>query len=355
MTRLRNPTSPVRLGLGLIFVTLGLTEDCLAGWRLLTLNDIQGLLLHFPATLVWSMGILLVQQGVARRRADAATTAITGWTVAALVIGFLMFPGLGTLGCTLAFSFSVFFRPKSNSEQMSFDTMDSVKVPALDRFAQGHAPQEVQHLVDVLREPNTEMRRVVIKTLSNQPGRESVQIIRDLLTDSNPDVRSDAAVVLTRMEDDFAKSIREARERAQNQPRDVQRQLQFAQLCYQFGTNGLLDSFSSQRILFEARDMLSNLTTKHPELADAWMSLAKTYYELGLTRDAIQALNEVVTLDANHDGAYLLAVDIAFREHQWQWLLTLVQQRRHASHEMGELMRWWSGIGDVTQREIEHG
>jgi hypothetical protein len=307
-------------------------------------GDWRGLLLHSPATLLWLIGITYMLPAIARR-AGSPLRSLNGWLVAAGVIGFCAFPGIGTTCCTVAYLGSYLLRSRKAAAEDDNDLLKSMVVPAIaGRSVEGLRAHQAQPLVDLLREQNTELRRVVVKTLGEQGDEESVRMIRTLLADLSPDVRSDAAVTLTRLEDQYNDRMRDAIDEMQANPTDAEQAYALARLCYRYAKNGLLDAVSSEYYLERARSLLDQLTRRMPHRVDIALDYARVLFELRAMPEAQAALDHVLTLRPDHRDAFLLSVEIAFSEQQWDRLLALSRQRQDVPEATRDLLRWWADL-----------
>lgn len=351
--------------IGMSLVLAGLALDAFAGWMILAQSDGEWLIPHAPAAMLWALGILILQDApppralstdtAAAPRTPVRAPALSGWTAAALCLGILSFPGFGTIGCAVAFGLSYLLRPRATAAQGGGTLLDSVQMLAVTRLPTAGPAREVQPLVDMLRGQNTELRRVVVKALGDQGDRESVQLLRGLLTDPNPDVRSDAAVTLMRLESEYTESINAAVARVEQRPFDIGRQLTLARLCFRYATNGILDPASAHLYLARVRTILETLAKQLPYRTDILVDLARTLHLLGEPEAALRALDEALSQRPGHADAYLLAVEIAFGERLWERLRALAHQPIGVPAETRELLEWWGEALPLPQRRTTHG
>lgn len=343
--------APLRWCSGLALAALGLGADLLAGWVMLGQGDLRGLALHLPAAVLWGVGILYLQPPSAGDR-----FSISGWTVAAFVIGLCSFPGLGTFSGSFAFGASYLLRRRTANIEDESDLLRSMALPVvMGKSVEVLRMQDIQPLVDVLHVQNTELRRVVVKALGDQGDQDSVKLIRSMLADPSPDVRSDAAVILTRLERDHSEAIQEAIDHVRFTPDDPERQLDLARLCVRYAKNGLLDAVSSQYYLQQACDILVALANRAPCRTDIWVDLARVQQALFHAPAALAALDHVLAQRPDHNDAYLLSVEIAFSEQHWERLMRLAQERRPVPEETLALLRWWAALHPVDLGGTWHG
>src|SRR5207248_9444414 len=121
---------------------------------------------------------------------------------------------------------------------------------------------QIQPLVDILRQPNSDLKRAAIAMLGRRGSREAMRLVQGALTDPDPDVRSDAAVTLSRLEDDFNRALSEA---AVQMEESADVAARYADLCFRYASSDLLDQASSRYYLAQARDALHQVTVLQPE------------------------------------------------------------------------------------------
>lgn len=336
---------PAWLLAGLILTPLGLALDLAAGAAILISGGAAPLALHLVAGAVWLLGLGLAERSAPhsyRNKRYAGPVWQSGWLVAGLLLGLLSFPGLGTASVSVAFSVSYLFRRRVSLPATELLVPQaSVALPAVLGRGAGPAAQEIQHFVDVLREHNTERRRVVVKSLASQDDRQSIRLLRDLLADPNLDVRSDAAVLITRLEHDEHEAIRAAIAAAQARPRDGLALLALARRCRRYAVNGLVDSASAGPYLARAQTILAQLTDERPQWTDAWTELARVALAQDDLPAAQAALAQALTLRPTDADALALATEIAFRAGDWSRLFALAPHRHLLPAEQRAALAWW--------------
>src|SRR5579859_5499537 len=303
--RSRHAHSYPRLGVGIALVAVGLLADGYAGVLVVFRANAWAMLLHIPAALIWSSGISVLEGQnpwhvlrltVAQIRrstrrpwpnhqtAERITSAPGRWTTTAVLLGLLLFPGFGPLGCTLAFGIAQFLRKSPHQDVGSEPRAGAVISPSLaKRPVDALAHLQVQPLVEILRGSNIELKRAAIEALGRQGDHEAVRLIRTMLTDPHHDVRGDAAVTLSHLEDDFIRALRAAAVQARESPSGAQR---YAELCCRYASSDLLDPASSRLYHVRARDALEAALAQEPAEATLWSDLAQVHRALGDTRAA---------------------------------------------------------------------
>jgi tetratricopeptide (TPR) repeat protein len=188
-----------------------------------------------------------------------------------------------------------------------------------------------------------------------------MRLVRGALTDPDPDVRSDAAVTLSRFEDNVTRALSQAVAQGLDSPHSARR---YADLCSRYATSDLLDAATSRYYLTQARDTLRRITALQPERAEVWLDLARVHYHLGEEAAAWQALDRARTLHPANVASYLLGMEMAFDARDWDRLAAYAHQGWLASAQQGwlaagderedrELLRWWSHAQPLSARRAD--
>jgi hypothetical protein len=349
---------------GVLLVVLGLLADSSAGLMILVNQDGRGLLVHVPAALGWALGISVLNGRLPWRApaAQAEPAYLNRWLLTSVLLGLVLFPGLGPLGCTVGFGLSHLLDRGSQQDPGVGDHLEAPDL-AVRRDQRGDPLRDlqIQPLVDILRQPNSELKRAAIAMLGRQGSHEAMRLVRGSLADPDPDVRSDAAVTLSRFEDNVTRALSQAVAQGLESPHSAKR---YADLCYRYATSDLLDAATSRYYLTQARDTLRRITALRREQADVWLDLARVHYRLGEEAAAWQALDRARTLHPANVASYLLGMEMAFDARDWDRLAAYAHQGRLASahqgwlaagdeHEDRELLRWWSQAQPLAARRAD--
>src|SRR5204862_127407 len=82
-----------------LFIVVGITVDVVAGIAILGNYMVEGFALHLAALLIWTVGLTCP---------GGPSSLLDGRFTVAIVLGALLFPGLGTLGYTFGFGLAHF-------------------------------------------------------------------------------------------------------------------------------------------------------------------------------------------------------------------------------------------------------
>jgi hypothetical protein len=362
---------------GVLLVVLGVLADSSAGLMLLVNHDGRGLLVHVPAALGWALGISVLNgrlpwrapvgacgirplaqvgdgaadQRLTRPPVQADPAYLNRWLLTCVLLGLVLFPGLGPLGCTVGFGLSHLLDHGPQQDPGVGDQREAPDlVVRLDQRVEPLRDLQIQPLVDILRQPNSELKRAAIAMLGRRGSHEAMRLVRVALTDPDPDVRSDAAVTLSRFEDNVNRALSQAVAQGLDSPHSAER---YADLCYRYATGDLLDAATSRYYLTQARDTLRRLTALRPERAEVWLDLARVHHHLGEEAAAWQALDRARSLHPANVASYLLGMEMAFEARDWDRLAANAHQGWLAyahqgwlaagdEHDERELVRWWS-------------
>ncbi len=310
---------------GVFLLTLGLVGDCLEGLLLLYAHAGSFILWHILFTLLWASGVnLLARQDRARRAVFYAFP--NKWGLTALLLGMGTFPGLGICACALAFLLARYLFSSSRLSGAQDAHLEGQKEYGREEMLSLH-DGIVSPFVDDLHEGNTEARRAVVARLSRSAQPAAARLLRQLLSDAKAEIRSDASIALTCLDDELSRVLHRAFADWQTDPADVEYTLAFVERCHRYALSNVLDTLSQRFYLALARDLLLEiLGGGKREEAHLWLKLADIRQRLGELPEALQDALHAVQLQPDSHEASLLAMDLAFRSHAWDALLSLAQQ-----------------------------
>lgn len=315
--------------LGGALLVLGLVTDAGAGLLVFADEPVWGLIAHVPAALTWALGVSVVEGRM---------------SVAALVTGCL-FPVFGPIGYSLVFGTSRLFRARRQAGLTRAERSESNDWPPSNEPMDPLRDLEIQPLVDVLRDPDIELKRAAIAALGRQANGAAPHILRGLLTDPDPDVRSHAAVVLSRLENAQSRALSQAIAQAREHPDVADHYDQVARLSYEYAHSGLVDNPIGLFHLTQARDALEKAISLEPARVDLRLELARVQSELDETTAAWCTLDRAFAVCSDSVDVYLLGMEMAFRERQWNRLVALAQRGRSIPTDdvtNQAVLEWWA-------------
>jgi hypothetical protein len=196
-------------------------------------------------------------------------------------------------------------------------------------------PTPAQPLIDELRMGDTEAMRAVVAKIGQYGRPDTTLILRQLLSDTRAEVRRDAALALTKLEGDLAQTLSQAYQAWQAAPEDKVTRLTLVDQAYRYGKSNVLDSTTQRFYLQMARDLLTPLVVEDTD-GHLWLQLAHIHESLGELVEALHAAQQA--LSRLPQEATLLAMDLAFRAHAWDDLLTLIGNTKQLSQTESALL-----------------
>jgi HEAT repeats len=337
---------------GNVLFTLGLLGESAIGVLLLTGAGMQLLLLHIPVVLVWALGINLIdKQHVGDEKAiRIGRMHMHKRSIAALLLSWCTFPGFGPLAYSIALFITRFLYQEASIVTPEVTTSAHEISPPLDL--------EIQPLIDVLHTSDLEMKRAAVAALGRQGNPEGIQLLRQLLSDAQPEIRSDASIALTRLEEELAGALNASLELWTADPVDKERTLNLAEQYYEYACSNVLDEMSQHCYFAKARDVLQQGITQDSMNADLWLKLARIRQQLGETAEALQDVRTALQLQPHSAEAYLLAMELAFRLHAWELFISLAREGLRTlppASEARTILQWWVTLHLDVQGGRLHG
>ncbi len=353
--------------LGTVLSACGLLADVVVGLAILHGVSPWLLLLHPPAVLIWVGGICTINNqrvwgefhamlANIRRWRGMVRTDVAGdaderhsWNARHLVmalLGLALFPGFGPVGCTAAYGLAAL--PFMVRRQRAAPVMDTGANPApvlIDGLANPLLDLAIQPLIDVVNAPDAQGKRNAIRLLGQQFDHEAVHLLRALLTDPDPDVRSEASVTLFRFEDLITRAVNEGTTDVQNEPTAEHYAVLAAAYCHAVNL-GLLDRLSAQYYLSQACDAYTRAAAIAPAQTEYWVALARVHRDRGDSDAALLALDTALALDPGDVPTNLLRMEIAFAERRWDIVAASSVPTSDDAVSMSatrDLFHWWSG------------
>lgn len=310
-----------------VLLATGLVGDGLEGLLLLYGGAGWFLPWHMLFVLLWAAGVNLLTGPEGARKAVSCVIP-NKWGLTALLLGMGTFPGLGTYACTLAFFFA-----RCLSSSARFSTQAPWQPGTREEWRQEEiwfsSDRIVTPFVDDLCEGDTEARRAVVAKLSRSAHPATAHLLRQLLSDAKAEIRSDASIALTNLEDEMSRALQQAFADWHADPADGGRTLVFIDHCYRYAISNVLDTRSQRFYLALARDLLLRVLSEgRSDDAQLWLRLADVRQRLGDLPEALQDALRAVHLRPEALDASLLAMDLAFRCYTWDVLLLLAERHR---------------------------
>ncbi len=347
-------------GVGLLLLGAGLAGDCFAGMALLAHPARRILLWHIPAAIVWALGVNFMSLGNTRPEAISTEKHLKHryrkyirWSgLVALFLGLGTFPGFGSLAYIVALVVGGFSR-RPDIEAQEEPSLPA-KMPPLPVEISPSLDWLVQPLVDHLQVADIETRRTAVAVLGRYGNPQTTRLLRQLLSDPQSEVRADASIALSRLDDVCSQSLNLSLEQWSVNPTDNKLALTLAEECYRYACSNILDQTSQHFYLERARNLLLQIIVQNSNNAELWLKLAHVRARLGESQAALQDAQVSLRHNPASVEAAVLAMELAFRLHAWDTLIALAdRQGATLSHEAASL-RWWSELNPELQ-EVLHG
>ena len=337
--------------IGYALFALGLMGDGIAGVLLIAGNNLQVLPLHIFAALLWVMGINLVSEQFVQQKSTIRLghVHLNRWSVTALCLSLIPFPGFVTLAYSIALVIAKYTRQRATEETPETTTLTRAVSLPLD--------MEIQPLIDILSDSDLEMKRGAVTVLRQQANPESIHLLRQLLSDTHAELRSDASIALTRLEDELSRALNVALVQWTASPSDRERMLNVADQYYNYACSNLLDEASQQSHLAKACELVQQCLAQDDTDAQLWLKSARIRQRLGQMTEALKDVRYAIGLEPDTPEAYLLAMEVAFSQHSWDVLLDLVREGSSTlpgTSEVRTSLQYWETLYAEQRKGMLH-
>lgn len=343
---------------GVLFFVVGLLGDCLLGLFLFFRGGWQLYGWHLLFTLIWVLGVHLITRREKRGMAGLFEAA-NKWETAAFLLGAGTFPGLGASAYSVAclvvkYAFGTLVR---QGQEVVVPEERSL-YPAIA------TPSDVTGYARLADDPENDIEpeRVLIAAISRAPSPLTTQFLRQLLSDPRPEIRSDASIALSRLDDEMSHTLHICFTAWQAHPADLTLRLALARQYYEYAGSNVLDDKCQHMYLALARDLL--LQAELPEEqrdAQWWLLLARIRQRLGECSEALKHVQQALCCQPDVAGATLLALELAFRVQAWDVFFALASQeacilaRQTIDPAAQAIVQWWTQPGLAWSGEAYHG
>lgn len=272
---------------GLLLFFIGFCGEGISGVLLFNGGDLRFLLLHILTVLVWAFGINLICNHRALVGASPYNwrTFVNKWGVGALFLGLFTLPGLGTLMYSVALALAILLQRKKGDVSKELE-------PAPENIHVSETSPSVT--IDVLQD--TETRRLAVTVLNRQGTPEAMQVLRQLLLDPHEQIRTDASIALTHLEERLSRSLSTFFRQWTKNPSDRECILNLADQYYQYAQSNVLDEASQHFYLLEALDLLQHATMQGATEAEIWLRQACIRQQLNKCEEALQDIRVAIQL-----------------------------------------------------------
>lgn len=350
-------------GVGLLLLMAGLAGDCFTGIALLAHPGKRILMWHIPAAITWVLGVNFIS--LCNTRPEAISTEkhlkhryrrYIRWSgLVALFLGLGTFPGFGSLAYSIALVVGNFSR-RPDIEAQEEPSLQAEMSPLPVEISPSF-DWPVQPLVDHLQVADIETRRTAVAVLGRYGNPQATRLLRQLLSDPQSEVRADASIALSRLDDVCSQSLNLSLEQWSINPTDNRLALTLAEECYRYACSNILDQTCQRFYLEHARDLILQIIVQNSNNAELWLKLAHVRARLGESHAALQSAQVSLRHNPRSAEAAVLAMELAFRLHAWDTLITLADRHAAAlSHETvsAASLCWWRELNLELQEEVSH-
>jgi hypothetical protein len=345
---------------GALLFLAGLVGDCLLGVLLLVRGEWRFCGWHFLFVLLWASGVNLLT-----RRDECLVwqgfVSLNKWGTTALLLGTGTFPGFGVGAYSVACLIVKYgFAPLARQDNVLTELQVTAHGSSLtEPLTLG---QRVQPLADDLWKGDTGARRAVIAGISRAATPATTQLLRQLLSDTRAEIRSDASIALSRLDDEMSRVLNAAYVAWQAHPADTDLILALVEQYYKYASSNVLDEGCRGTYLVLARDLLLQMVAQErQQTAQRWLLLARIRQQLGELPEALQDACRALQFQPDCAGASALALELAFHTHAWDILVALASHGANTQHLQKDepaafaSAQWWVMPDLACSGDVYHG
>jgi hypothetical protein len=168
------------------------------------------------------------------------------------------------------------------------------------------------------------------------------------LADKDPDVRSWAAVGLSKVEDHFNEQLHEAGSLAESSPDPVPHLTRLSQLFCDLAACHPSDEGSQRFYLRQAQDAALRAISIDPERSELWLTVLRCQVANRDHKNAWETFERIRTDFPAEAEAYVLAMEVAVEQGRHDELKGLAESSRAAGAD-SPLLRWWREPHTVSE------
>ncbi len=285
--------------------------DLFAGLLILDQHAWLGLVFHLLAFLTWNCGMMVAGQA----------------STAANVIGLLMFPGIGLPGWTLGVVGSsllqairkIFRKRMPNSEEAHLSPAYR-NLPGLTR------PRVSEPVEAIAQSADTTAKHQALVLLSREPSASSCRMARKFLMDTDQDVRAQAALTVSQIEFRLNERVRSVLASIKRQPQNPEHYAALGRIYCEYARGSEADSMNRKLYFGQALEAFEKSVLLDDSRPDNLIELAEASKELGNYTQAWNAAMRILGGHPDDSSGYLLAMEIALREHRYDRINALAKQ-----------------------------
>ncbi|HKD76174.1 MAG TPA: HEAT repeat domain-containing protein, partial [Ktedonobacterales bacterium] len=283
---------------------------------------------------------------------SAATQRVTTAIWLVFFVGLGTFPGCGLIACGLASGIIRLYDRHAKTD----DRIEKHGVTTGDEEMPAVPNLQVEPLIHSLYGADLEARRAAVAELGRLGSPSAIELLRQLLTDPSPEVRHDASVMLTRLENELIQPLNATLALWETEASQSEHTYLLAEQYYRYAESNVLDTPSQYPYLFKARELLTEVLAHDDAHMAALMLRARVHLRLHEPGKAQQDIAQALKFQPAHADLTLLALESAYRARDWEAVITLARDTLASVTEnttIHQIARSWAAI--ASGGEVVHG
>ena len=273
------------------------------------------------------------------------------WTV--YIIPVLFIPFYGVFGSLTAALYN-FFRKKADYSNYLEEV--EMLTPA-DEYWSGEDSSEIirskkwaQSYFDIMTGSNKNLKKHLLQKIMDENILYGAKLLHIALKDKDYEIRSFAAVVLNKLDNDINQKILSAKRQMHRQPEDVQVRLDLIRMYYSYCTNELTDAATLDYYIDLAASLLDELeqqdTLSKSEKLEVLLWKARIANYTGDQELERQIYDSILAEYPNHAETLANSCALAFSRREFKQLTNRCRQWKAAdpqSNPLSEAINTWIG------------
>jgi hypothetical protein len=278
------------------------------------------------------------------------------------IIPVLFIPFYGIFG-SLAAALYNFFRKKTDfrfflEEQKMLTPLDDYW-PGEDNWEMIRGKKWAQSYFDIMSGSNKKLKKLMLKKIMDENILHGVKLLNIALKDRDYEIRSFAAVVLNKLENDINQKIMAAKRQMHRQtmkhpgrlqPEDIRVRLDLIRMYYNYCTNGLTDAGTLDYYISLAASLLDELEQSNnlsaPEKLEVLVWKARIAGYTGDQELESSMYDSILAEYPGHADTLANSCALAFSRRDFRQLTAMCRQWMDANpraNPLGESIKTWIG------------
>ncbi|MBN2535743.1 MAG: hypothetical protein JXB88_22885 [Spirochaetales bacterium] len=227
----------------------------------------------------------------------------------------------------------------------------------LDDYLSGEDSWEIirdkkwaQSYFHIMSGTNKNLKKLMLKKIMDENILHGVKLLNIALKDRDYEIRSFAAVVLNKLENDINQKILSAKRQMQLKPEDFQARLDLIRMYYSFCTDGLIDTGTLDYYISLAASLLDELeqqsTLSAPEKLEVLLWKARIAHYTGNQELESRIYHSILADYPGHADTLANSCSLAFSRRDFKQLTSRCLQWMAAgphANPLGEAIKTWIG------------